>query len=226
MELKFKTPISPLAIVDTAATGSSMFPATEDHTHSGLAYALLAGRSGGQMLNFGTGAGEGGTLHSTAHATKGTINIADTLTVDEVNKRVGLGGSPTAPLHVFSIDPITSASIYSKGFIRCVAIASGYSGFEFADLAGNLRWQILKDPYDDFTFWEDGISARFRIFRGGNISIGGASKPTTGSFGLIFADGTALASMDANTAGLYAQTVSGVTHLIAIASDGTTVQLV
>lgn len=38
-------------------------------------YALLAGRSGGQTLYGGTGAGEGLTLSSTSHATKGDVSI-------------------------------------------------------------------------------------------------------------------------------------------------------
>jgi len=58
------------------------------------------------------------------------------------------------------------------------------------------------------------------------VGIAGAARPTTGSGGLIFPAGTALATMANGTAGLYAQTTAGVTHLIAIASDGTTVQLV
>lgn len=48
----------------------------------------------------------------------------------------------------------------------------------------------------------------------------------TGAKGLIIKAGTALTSMAAGTAGLYAQTIAGVTHLIAIASDGTTIQLI
>lgn len=46
----------------------------DDHTQ----YALLAGRSGGQDLNGGTGASEDLTIESTAHATKGTIILGAT----------------------------------------------------------------------------------------------------------------------------------------------------
>jgi len=60
----------------------------------------------------------------------------------------------------------------------------------------------------------------------GCVGIGNSARRPTGTRGLIFSAGTALSSMVAGTAGLYAQTVSGVTHLIAIASDGTIIQLV
>ena len=68
-----------------------------DDDHSG--YALLAGRSGGQTLYGGTAAGNGLTLYSTSHATKGNIALGTTLTVDSVNARVGIGTTtPTSTL--------------------------------------------------------------------------------------------------------------------------------
>jgi hypothetical protein len=56
-------------------------------------YALLGGRSGGQTLKGGAGAGESLTLQSTNHATKGPINIG-TSVYDEVNNRLGIGITP------------------------------------------------------------------------------------------------------------------------------------
>lgn len=54
-------------------------------------YALLAGRSGGQILNLGLDSGDGGEIHSTAHATKGTLNLCDFAYFDEVNDKLGIG---------------------------------------------------------------------------------------------------------------------------------------
>lgn len=67
-------------------------------------YALLAGASGGQTLNGGTGSGESLTLSSTAHATKGKIyfGAAQTSAYNGTNDRLGLGtNAPSYPLHVF-----------------------------------------------------------------------------------------------------------------------------
>lgn len=70
------------------------------------------------------------------------------------------------------------------------------------------------------------VGADRATFFNGNIALGGSAFPSVGTNGLILPAGTALSSMALGTAGEYAQTVSGVTHLIAIASDGTVVQLV
>jgi len=61
-------------------------------------YAKLAGRSGGQTLQGGTGSGENLTLQSTAHGTKGKI-IQGAGAYDEVNGRFGVDNqSPTIAL--------------------------------------------------------------------------------------------------------------------------------
>ncbi|KKL22904.1 hypothetical protein LCGC14_2430740, partial [marine sediment metagenome] len=52
---------------------------------------LATGLAGGQTLIGGTASGEDLTLQSTAHATKGVISLADTLYVNEVNGRGGIG---------------------------------------------------------------------------------------------------------------------------------------
>jgi hypothetical protein len=72
--------------------------AIDAHTHvatdiTGTA-AILAGQSGGQTLNGGTAASETLVLHSTAHATKGTIRLGDATTglfFDETTGRLSLG---------------------------------------------------------------------------------------------------------------------------------------
>ena len=65
--------------------------------------ARLPGVSGGQTLNGGTASGETLTLASTAHATKGKINLGGSSTFDESNDRLGIGTLvPSAKLHSFS----------------------------------------------------------------------------------------------------------------------------
>lgn len=64
--------------------------------------ARLPGVSGGQTLNGGTASGETLTLASTAHATKGKINLGGSSTFDESNDRLGIGTLvPSAKLHSF-----------------------------------------------------------------------------------------------------------------------------
>lgn len=75
-------------------------------------YALLAGRSGGQTLNGGTGSGENLTLSSTAHATKGKIffGAAATSAYDGVNNRLGIGGSdPVGEIESISVGTANAA---------------------------------------------------------------------------------------------------------------------
>ncbi len=67
-------------------------------------YVLENGASGGQTVIGGTASGNGLTLRSTSHATKGKIFLGSgstELVVDDVNNRVGVGtASPTVELEV------------------------------------------------------------------------------------------------------------------------------
>ncbi len=64
--------------------------------------ARLGGVAGGQTLSGGTASGETLTLSSTAHATKGKINLGGSSTFDESNDRLGIGTLvPSAKLHSF-----------------------------------------------------------------------------------------------------------------------------
>lgn len=65
-------------------------------------YLFLAGRTGGQTAYGGDGSGDDLTFYSTSHATKGTIFFggASGLVFDEVNTRLGLGGTPSYPLDI------------------------------------------------------------------------------------------------------------------------------
>jgi hypothetical protein len=57
------------------------------------------GLSGGQSVIGGTGSGDDLTLRSTSHATKGSILIG-TSVYDEVNNRLGIGGTPNTKIHI------------------------------------------------------------------------------------------------------------------------------
>lgn len=64
--------------------------ADDDHTQ----YALLAGRAGGQTLTGGTAASQNLRLEGTVHATPGTVYTSAS--------SFGVGGIPTAKMHVFA----------------------------------------------------------------------------------------------------------------------------
>jgi hypothetical protein len=83
--------------------------ADDDHTQ----YALLAGRSVGQILKGGTAASETLTLQSTANATKGKVILgaAGASAYDEVNERLGVGtASPSYTIQAYNA---TASTIYS-----------------------------------------------------------------------------------------------------------------
>lgn len=59
----------------------------------------------------------------------------------------------------------------------------------------------------------------------GNISLGATSAAPSGTFGIVFGDGTALTSMGTNTAGFYANDVSTVVEMFGIDEGDTASQL-
>src|SRR5574343_1547186 len=111
----------------------------DDHTQ----YVLLAGRSGGQVVSGGTGAGDDLTLRSTSNATKGDLIALDT------GGNLILGGAATASEMRF-MEPSGSGTNYSAfkaqaqaGNVTYIlpsadATVSGYA--LKSDGAGNLSW--------------------------------------------------------------------------------------
>jgi hypothetical protein len=69
---------------------------------------LLVGRSGGNTITGGTGAGQNLTFTSTSSATKGKIVLGATSAFDEVNNRLGLGTTaPSRQIETYSSNPLT-----------------------------------------------------------------------------------------------------------------------
>jgi hypothetical protein len=104
-------------------------------------FALLAGRSGGQTLNGGTGSGENLQLNSTSHLTKGKTIFGDNvLVINEVNKRVGiLTESPNFTLDVNG--SVRSNYFYSQNTAYLNAF-SAYNGSENTKIFANLGYKI------------------------------------------------------------------------------------
>lgn len=101
--------------------------------------------------------------------------------------------------------------------------------------AGNI-WNIERQGVLKWT-WELQTNNDLRMYSGdlgdyvlnldesgGNVGIGATSFPS-GTFGLIFADGTALSSMASNTAGFYANDVGGIVNMFTINEAGEATQI-
>ncbi|KKN61513.1 hypothetical protein LCGC14_0521010 [marine sediment metagenome] len=117
------------------------------------AVALLAGRSGGQILHGGTGAGEDLTLRSTPHATKGLIRFEEALAVALISS----GG---APIELRLLEP-------SGG-------GANYTGFTAPALAGNVIYTLpTADGNADDVLKTDGSLALAWVAQsaGGNHAI-------------------------------------------------------
>lgn len=103
-------------------------------------YALMAGRSGGQTINGGTGASENLTLQSTGHATKGKI-IFGTSAYDGVNNRLGIGtNTPSTTLEVngdvrfgsqYVFEATTTAGSYFPNASQHVAYYKKTGGYNY-----------------------------------------------------------------------------------------------
>jgi len=97
--------------------------ADDDHTQ----YALLAGRSGGQILKGGTASGDDLTLMSTNNATKGSIFFG-TSEYDEVNNRLGINVvSPSARMHMVSTSVGTTTTIANALYLQNTTAAANNS---------------------------------------------------------------------------------------------------
>jgi len=116
----------------------------DDHTQ----YSLLAGRATPQQFNFGTASGAStGYLSSTIHATKGKyfLNAAGTITVNDLDTRIGIGTSnPAAVLHVVSGVEADTIRIYgtttvAPGFVFGNA-TTGILGQWFATNTADMKF--------------------------------------------------------------------------------------
>jgi hypothetical protein len=134
----------------------------DDHAQ----YALLAGRSGGQVLTGGLDSGDDLTFMSTNNATKGSILFGNSA-YDEVNNRLGIGEtSPDAPFEVSTaidvgiqavtidqndedkpfIDFQGEANASVTASISTHTTAGSVQGFIQVEINGTKRWISF---YDD-----------------------------------------------------------------------------
>lgn len=169
------------------------------------AYALLAGRAGGQTLNGGTASGDDLTLSSTAHGTKGNINFGNS-TYDEVNNRLGIGVAPRTQIE-------NAGTYVGAGLVRAegeagtivgtgIGAEMGYSsGLGIAYIQAYDRTNSVYAPYafiaDTMQFHTSGYgTSRLTIDASGNVNFAGAA-----GFGIFGATPVGQQTMGAATAG-------------------------
>ena len=164
--------------------------ADDDHS----IYALLAGRSGGQVLYGGADDGDDITIESTSHANKGVIYLPD-------NVSIGSSNYPGSPLTVYGAQQaanifLTSA-VGDKAFLLCTSSIATSSIRLAADASnhGNIQ---LRDASNDITtvLHSNGNS----YFNGGNVGVGVESPLTLVHIsGDPITIGRALIRLDATT---------------------------
>ena len=109
---------------------------------SGL--VLLAGRSGGQIVNGGTVAGDDLTLNSTSNATKGSVFFGGDGAYDQANGEFGFGitGAMSAKVHVRTA---SSGSTPNADAYEAFFEGSGHSGITIGAGAGSVAGIHLGD---------------------------------------------------------------------------------
>lgn len=151
-----------------------------------LAYALLAGRSGGQVLYGGTAAGDDLTLRSTSNATKGHTYVGTQFAFDETNSRLGIGTlTPDADVTVLAsgVAPAVHLKTYATGAgFRPGVIFSRANGTEASPTAmqsGDYIGELTGRGHDG-TSMITSIRAGIRMRAAGNWS--NTSHPTKFDF--------------------------------------------
>lgn len=232
------------AITPTIDHGALTGLLDDDHTQ----YALLAGRSGGQTLYGGTASGDDFDLFSTSHATKGMINIGDTLHLDEANQKVIIGTtSPLFSAKIYTAHTHTGTGDYYGNFIGLVfdptadnsafvsafsfinnttgsknhnAQLKGFDGILFHDGTGTLN-QALGGNF----IVKKNNTGPVTVMYGLNVSIGNfnATNGVVLGAGVQFATPTATGALT-NTAGAYIlnQGGSNITNSFGIYIDNQT----
>lgn len=203
----------------TIITDHGALTGLDDDDHS--QYALLDGRSGGQTLNGGSGAGNNLTLSSTTHGTKGNITLDGVLDVDGVNNTVGIGTSAlsTTGLIVATTGKATildarqsqlNGTIRSRFYNTATASAINAIGLDFTvNTEANARpaFRIdaqLTDPTDAshtgrvrFYAPDSGSLVDVMALVGRNVTINTLGTLTGSQGALILGQGTAgLAAAD------------------------------
>ncbi len=207
--------------VVTGAGGSTSDDAT--------GFLLLAGQSGGQSANGGTGNGDDLTLNSTSHATKGDVLI------QTGGGNTGIG--TTSPQRVLHISADGGIVRFSDNTATSLQEVNAYFEFFQGDNTARAGWfGFGSSSNEDMSFVNQGTAGvidlwtnttlRATLDEDGNLGLGSSTKPSAnGGKVLYFGDNTADPTMGANTAGVYGKDVSGTVELFGVDEAGNATQL-
>ena len=182
--------------------------------------------------NVGIGATPAASLHIASNAAG--VAVFDTLVAS--NQGSGLiarkgRGTITTPLRTQSLDNlgVFNARGYSAADdVTTATVATANSG-EFRFRAAEAYTATGRGAYFTLSLAQIGATAVSEVFRltaqGNAVMGGGALDPSTGTAVVVVTDGTAPSGMASNTAGLYADDVSGTVQLFAIDEAGATTRL-
>lgn len=190
----------------------------DEHTQ----YALLAGRSGGQILIGGTGSGDDLTLQSTSHSTKDRIFFGSIGAINESTTRFGFGTtSPTSFIHFLGVQPASVGTLFGTNAdgITVVSGTGGNTTVSGTGLGGNggdisITSGVSGTAINAGTFSTTGQGGTF-LLAGGNSGNNVASGSTVtsglgGSMSLRAGDSGSVS----NSSGLSAPGSGGVFSLM------------
>ena len=109
-------------------------------------YLLLAGRSGGQEAYGGTDAGDDLTLHSTSHATKGSIILVDDVDISAHNiitdttTGLKIATATNQKLGFFNSTPIVQPSALTAQETTLTFTEPGTPDYAFQDVTNTTPW--------------------------------------------------------------------------------------
>jgi hypothetical protein len=170
------------------------------------AFALLAGRAGGQTVIGATGSGENLTLQSTSHATKGKIFFGSDSVYDEVNNRWGFGTtSPGTRLDLVTGN-ITARSLISSTTDDYTSISGGSGPNLGANMVcyGQSHATLAK-----VFLWRNATTNLMKLDGDANLSLGGAALGTSAAKVLGIESGTAPSTAPANLGQMWVEDING-----------------
>ena len=155
--------------------------------HAGAGYAILAGQSGGQTLNGGTGLSESLTLSSTANATKGNI-LFGTSAYNEATNRLLLGTTTDSgyALDLVSGNARAKNALYlgesqvGAGFNTAIYIY-GSSAYRAALSYDGATGKVVYQGAGGTQGLQLDTSARSVLFTGGTFTTVSASETSYGN---------------------------------------------
>lgn len=149
----------------------------------------------------------------------GSAWVAESGATARTSLGLGLGDSPQ-----FTTLTLTGNLIANTGYVH-IGNTYGFLAREYVTHGELVGLNAALDTYNDFEIRAGTTGTGLTVSTTLNFGLSTQSFPSTGTYVLVFGDGAAPSGMGANTAGYYADDVSGTVHPFAISEAGVTMQL-